>query len=140
MKTLLVSFLLLFSLLPSLALAGDLVVVANKNNPLSELTKQQIIDIFMGRTKFYASGERIVLLDHKLNSSTRKSFYFNLVNKSLNEINSYRARLLFSGRFALPKEVSDEEMIDCLESDQDAIGYVDADKINDKLKILGYVD
>ena len=84
-----------------LALSHDVVVVANKNNPLSELTKQQIIDIFMGRTKFYASGHRIVLLDQKLNSTTRKTFYFNLVKKTLNEINSYRARLLFSGRFLL---------------------------------------
>ena len=140
MKTLFVSFILLLSLMPSMVSADDLVVVANKNNPLNELSKQQIIDIFMGRTTFYASGQRIILLDQKLNSSTRKQFYLNLVNKTLNEINSYRARFLFSGRATLPREVSDKELINYLETDTDAIGYVEADKVNDKLKILGYVD
>lgn len=111
MKTILILSILFLSMMPSLAASGEIVVVANKNNPLAALNKQQIIDIFMGRTKFYSSGDRIVLLDQEITSSARKSFYQNLVNKTLNEINSYRARLLFSGRFALPKEVSDDEMI-----------------------------
>lgn len=140
MKTILILSILFLSMMPSLAASGEIVVVANKNNPLAALNKQQIIDIFMGRTKFYSSGDRIVLLDQEITSSARKSFYQNLVNKTLNEINSYRARLLFSGRFALPKEVSDDEMIKRLEKDPNAIGYIDADKINDSLKVLGYVD
>lgn len=140
MKTILVLSILFLSMMPSLAASGEIVVVANKNNPLAALNKQQIIDIFMGRTKFYSSGDRIVLLDQEITSSARKSFYQNLVNKTLNEINSYRARLLFSGRFALPKEVSDDEMIKRLEKDPNAIGYIDADKISNSLKVLGYVD
>ncbi len=140
MKTVLVIFVLFLSLMPRLGVSDDVVVVANKSNPLTGLTKQQIIDIFMGRTKFYASGQRIVLLDQKLDSSARKLFYLNLVNKTLNEINSYRARLLFSGRSSLPKEVSSDEMIKLLENDPDAIGYINADKVNDELKVLGYVD
>lgn len=140
MKTIRTLLILFFSLMPSLTWSGEVVVVANKNNPLSELSKQQIIDIFMGRTKFYSTGHRIVLLDQKLSSSVRRDFYQNLVNKTLNEINSYRARLLFSGRFSLPKEVSYDEMMKCLENDPDAIGYVHADKVDDTLKVLGYVD
>jgi ABC-type phosphate transport system substrate-binding protein len=140
MKTILVLAILFLSLMPSLAASGEIAVVANKNNPLAALSKQQIVDIFMGRTKFYSTGQRIVLLDQEIDSSARRVFYQNLVNKTLNEINSYRARLLFSGRFALPKEVSDDEMIKRLEKDSNAIGYIEADKVNDSLKVLGYVE
>ncbi|EGL55464.1 MAG TPA: hypothetical protein EYM37_10410 [Methylophaga aminisulfidivorans] len=140
MKTILVLAILCLSLVPSLAASGEIAVVANKNNPLAALSKQQIVDIFMGRTKFYSTGQRIVLLDQEIASPARRDFYQNLVNKTLNEINSYRARLLFSGRFALPKEVSDDEMIKWLEKDSNAIGYIEADKVNDSLKVLGYVD
>ena len=140
MKTILVLAILCLSLVPSLAASGEIAVVANKNNPLAALSKQQIVDIFMGRTKFYSTGQRIVLLDQEIASPARRDFYQNLVKKTLNEINSYRARLLFSGRFALPKEVSDDEMIKWLEKDSTAIGYLEADKVNDSLKVLGYVD
>ncbi len=140
MKTILVLAILFLSVMPSLAASGEIAVVANKNNPLAALSKQQIVDIFMGRTKFYSTGQRIVLLDQEIDSSARRVFYRNLVNKTLNEINSYRARLLFSGRFALPKEVSDDEMIKRLEKDSNAIGYIEADKVNDSLKVLGYVE
>jgi len=140
MKTILILAILFLSVMPSLAASGEIAVVANKNNPLAALSKQQIVDIFMGRTKFYSTGQRIVLLDQEIDSSARRVFYQNLVNKTLNEINSYRARLLFSGRFALPKEVSDDEMIKRLEKDSNAIGYIEADKVNDSLKVLGYVE
>ncbi|KKN36442.1 hypothetical protein LCGC14_0773540 [marine sediment metagenome] len=120
--------------------SADVFIVTNAENELDELDTKQIVDIFMGRTKFYPTGKRIVLVDQDLSSTVTETFYQKLVNKTINEINSYRSRLLFSGRSVLPRQLDDNNtVIEFLRHEKDAIGYIDLPEVTKDLKVIGHV-
>ncbi len=121
-------FLLLFILLLSTPLKGwgqDLLIIVNKNNPLDTITKQQVVDLYMGRTPYFPSGGAVMKLDAPSTSALRKAFYFTLVNMSLPEINAYWARLMFSGRATPPMQVPQEQdIVKLVSGNVNAIAYV----------------
>lgn len=125
---------------PSRGWSEDLLVIVNKDNPLNTLTKQQVTDLFMGRTPYFPSGEAVVKLDAPSASAIRKDFYYSLVRMSLPEINAYWARLMFSGRATPPMQVPQEQDIVKLVADNsNAIGYIPhalAGELNDDVKTI----
>ncbi len=125
-----------------LSLADDVVVVvANKDNQINELTKKQVIDIYMGRTTLLPNGEAALPLDQNADSTIRKLFYHNLVNKTVSEINAYWARLLFSGRAKPPQAVQDViSVINVIKNNKSAIGYIRLEDLTDEVRVISYVD
>lgn len=119
---------LLFLLLCALPVRGwsqDLLVIVNRDNPLDTISKQQLIDLFMGRTPYFPSGSAVVKLDAPSTSAVRKAFYHSLVDMSLSEVNAYWARLMFSGRATPPMQVpSEQDIVKLVTDNSNAIGYV----------------
>lgn len=123
-----------------LALA-EVIVVANKDNQMKVLTKKQIIDIYMGRTSRFPNGEAALPIDQNVDSSIRKLFYQNLVNKTVSEINAYWARLLFSGRSTPPRTVDNvASVINFIKNNKSAIGYIRLEDLTDDLQVISHVD
>jgi ABC-type phosphate transport system substrate-binding protein len=125
-----------------LSLAEDVVVVvANKGNQMKVLTKKQVIDIYMGRTTLFPNGKVALPLDQNSDSSIRKLFYQNLVNKTVSEINAYWARLLFSGRSSPPRTVeSVTSVINIIKNNKAAIGYIQLEDLTNDVQVITYVD
>ncbi|MEK7792571.1 MAG: hypothetical protein AAB306_05420 [Pseudomonadota bacterium] len=124
-------------LLISAQAQADIVVVVNPNSKLTELTQQQIIDIYMGRTQTLADGSKLVPYDQPMDSAIRVAFYQSLTGKSLASINAYWARLLFTGRASPPRQLSDNmRLVDILEKDLNAIGYMDSIDLNDRVSVV----
>lgn len=122
-------------------LPAEVVVIANKDNQMKVLTKKQVIDIYMGRTSLFPNGEAVVPLDQDADSSIRKLFYQNLVNKTVSEINAYWARLLFSGRATPPRAVeSVTSVINIIKNNKSAIGYIQLKDLTDDVHVISYVD
>lgn len=120
---------------------GVVVVIANKDNDMKVLTKKQVIDIYMGRTTRFPNGEVAVPLDQNSDSSIRKLFYLNLVNKTVSEINAYWARLLFSGRATPPRMVeSVTSVLNIIKKNKAAIGYIQLKDLTDDVQVITYVD
>ncbi len=100
-------------------------VIVNKDNPLNAISKQQLIDLFMGRTPYFPSGGAVVKLDAPSTSKARKEFYQSLVGMSLSEVNAYWARLMFSGRATPPMQVPQEQdIVKLVIGNSNAIGYI----------------
>jgi hypothetical protein len=55
--------------------AGDLVVVVNPNSGIEQLTRNQIIDIFLGRYRKLPSGAVAIPIDLRVGTPERKEFY-----------------------------------------------------------------
>lgn len=124
-------------LLISAQAQADIVVVVNPNSKLTELTQQQIIDIYMGRTQTLADGSKLVPYDQPMDSAIRVAFYQSLTGKSLASINAYWARLLFTGRASPPRQLSDNmRLVDVIEKDLNAIGYMDSIDLNDRASVV----
>lgn len=74
------------------------------------------------------NGDRIAPYDHPVNSAIRARFYKSLLNKTVAEMNSYWARLLFSGRAKPPRQLSSSiaEMAEMLKNNRNAIVYMNS--------------
>ncbi len=88
----------------------------------------------MGRYRKLPSGMTALPLDY---TAEREAFYQALVGRSLPEINSYWARLVFSGRGSPPRQVdSAGELLDIVVRNRGAIGYLPENKVDDRVVVL----
>lgn len=113
---------------------AELVVVAHPHTQVSQLTRSELINIFMGRYRKLPSGVAALPVDL---APLKARFYRQLVNKDIAEINSYWARLVFSGQAAPPIQIQDEaEMLDYIRRNPGAIGFVDSADVPQDLVVL----
>jgi len=138
MKTARSQIIILFILLllPVKALS-DIVVIVNPANEITTLTKRQVVDLYMGRESHFPNGTRPLRFDQPNSSAIRTRFYYQLTEMPLASINAYWARLVFTGRAAAPLTLSsNKEMLEVVEKNQYAIGYVDKKDLNDRVKVI----
>jgi ABC-type phosphate transport system substrate-binding protein len=116
------------------AYAADLVVIANTGSGFDKLTRDEAVNIFMGRYKKLPSGITALPMDE---SSQKAAFYRMLVGKELAEIQSYWARLIFSGQSSPPRLMDDpNEVIETVSNNKGAIGYIDRKKVTARVKVV----
>lgn len=119
------------------AQADELVVIVNPQSGVEQLSKAEVINIFMGRQKKLPSGATALAIDLTSSNAEKQHFYLRLVNKELSEINSYWARLIFSGQGSPPRQTeTTEEVLDIIENNKGAIGYIERAKANQRVKIV----
>ncbi|RJG17208.1 hypothetical protein D4A39_10760 [Alcanivorax profundi] len=124
-----------FLLLTGFAQAG-IVVVVSKNSDLGGLTRNEVRQIFNGQLN--RVGEISVKpLDLPVAASHREVFYQQVMGKSVEQMKSYWARMIFTGRGMPPREVSsDREMTLLVGSDRKFIGYMDEADVTSDLKVV----
>lgn len=114
--------------------AGSLVVIVNADSGVDKLTREEAVNIFMGRFKKLSSGIAALPVD---DARAKAAFYRALVGKELPEIQSYWARLVFSGQGSPPRQMdSAEDVIDIIANNKGAIGYVDKSKVSRRVKVV----
>ncbi|HJV23092.1 MAG TPA: hypothetical protein VJ570_10355 [Holophagaceae bacterium] len=117
--------------------AGDLVVVVNASSGVERLTRDEVINLFMGRTRKLATGLTALPIDQGGTAPDRARFYRALVGKELPEINAYWARLIFSGQAFPPRQAESEaEVLEILHNTKGAIAYVDRKLVDRRLRIV----
>ncbi|MVF13409.1 hypothetical protein FT643_14805 [Ketobacter sp. MCCC 1A13808] len=117
-----------------------MVVVVNAANPVEQLSSRELVDLYMGRNLYFPDGSLVLRLDQSPESATRITFYRELVDKSVAEVNAYWAKLLFTGRATPPQTVeSAAGVLQAVQSNLNAIGYVDSEDLNGSVKVIGRV-
>ena len=116
------------------ARAGHLVVIPHSASAIQTLSREQVSRIFLGRLKLLPTGERVTVVEVE---SLRERFYQKLLSRNLAEVNAYWARLQFSGRTQPPLRLaSDEEALAAVLAGRNVVGYVDADVLDPRAKVL----
>ena len=116
------------------AYAADLVVIANTGGGFDKLSRDEAVNIFMGRYKKLPSGITALPVDE---TSEKAAFYRALVGKDLTEIHSYWARLVFSGQSSPPRLMDNpDEVIETVSNNKGAIGYIDRKKVNARVRVV----
>ena len=116
---------------------ADMVVVANPHSGVERLNRDELVNIFLGRYRMLASGIAAEPLDREGDSPMRAEFYHKLVGKSLAEINSYWARLVFSGKTHPPQVVaSGEEALRIVASRVGALTYLERERADRRVVIV----
>jgi len=122
----------------SLGSVGDgWLIVVNADADIGQLSKKQVISLFLGRAKFLPSGEKAQALDFPIESTSRASFYHALTGKNIADIDAYWARLKYSGKASPPTPVdTDEQIIDVVSKVSAAIAYLPSAR-EDELQQMG---
>lgn len=129
--------LLILTLAVNLPAQAEIVVIINPGNPLMSLTREQLIDIYMGRSTHFPGGRATWPIDLPDDSPVRSGYYEKLVSKSVTQINAFWARLMFSGRATPPHVLADPlSVIQQVAHNPDAIAYIDSKDVTDKVKVV----
>jgi len=131
------SFVLSFSLLMISAMSfGEVVLSVHKDNPV-QLTKEQIVNIYMGRLDGFPNGGAVLPVDQAGRSSVYRKFYKTYLSRSPSQMKAFWASAVFTGRGEPPLVRSTgKSVVEFVAADINAIGYVDARHVNDSVRVI----
>lgn len=110
---------------------ADVVVVVSAKSSASKLTKEQVADIFLGRST------SLTPLDQAAGSSVRDEFYSKVAGQTAAQVKTLWAKLSFSGKGTPPKALgSDDEVKAQLAANPNAIAYMERAKVDASVKTV----
>jgi hypothetical protein len=111
---------------PGKAYAGDtLYVVVSAQSPVRSVTQKDVLALYTGRTRTLPSGDVSTPIDQQRDGAARAAFYLALTGMDIARINSYWARLHFTGQVQPPQALSDDNaVIQRLRADPSGIAYL----------------
>jgi hypothetical protein len=119
-----------------LSAQADLLLIVNTANPIENLERKQVVDIYMGRASAFPNQRPAHTLDVE-SGDLRASFYKALTGKTEAQVDAYWATLIFAGRMSPPQKLSDEAaVIKTVKANRDAIGYVSRQALPAGVKIV----
>ena len=110
----------------------DALLLATRNAGASAAPSQaDVANIFLGKDKSLKG------VDQAAWNPTKEKFYAGVANKNESQLKSYWSGLVFTGKGQpLPTVADDAAVVAKVSAEADAIGYVDAAAVTDKVKVL----
>jgi ABC-type phosphate transport system substrate-binding protein len=116
---------------------ADVVAVVSAQSPVEHLSKQQLADIFLGRTARLPSGEPVVPIDQEEGSPARDEFYLIFVAKTPAQLRAHWSKIIFTGRGKPPQTVPDGSAArELVIANPRAITYLDRSQLNGAVKAV----
>jgi len=130
--------LLLLALLSYAAPAvAEPVVVVNARSNVTQLSQDEVINIFLGRYRRFPGGVAATPIDQPEGTPLRAEFYRKLVNKDLDQINAYWSRLIFSGKTPPPRSAENAaEVLRLLSANPGGIAYIERNLVDSRFRIV----
>lgn len=117
--------------------AETIYVVVSTQSAIRNLTQQDLLALYTGRTRTLQGGEPVTPLDQQRDGSARAEFYQALTGMDIARINSYWARLHFTGQVQPPQTVIDDmAMVQRLRADRSAIGYLTREPQDPSVRVV----
>lgn len=114
--------------------SAQIAIVVNSNNPVSELSINELKAIFLGKQVYFRQGENLILLcDYKPDIDEFCTKVYGYSGKTMNK---HWFQLIFSGTSANPpkKMNSVENLLNFISIQQNAIGYISVKNIPQNVK------
>lgn len=113
------------------------VVVVSAENPVTEISRLQLADLYLGRASRFPDGRRAIPIDQRPGAPARGPFYEEFIGRSLSEVKAHWSKLVFTGRGRPPRDVpGGEEMKARVAGDPRAIGYLDHRLVDGTLRVV----
>lgn len=126
-----------FALSLPIGAAAKIVVVVSAKNPVTALNKNQIVDIFLGKTRQFPDGQPAVAVDQAEGTGARDQFYIEFSGQSPAQIKAYWSKLIFTGRGQPPPEVSNGHQVKRFIAEHpNGIGYIQNNLVDDNVKVV----
>ncbi|MCP4566176.1 MAG: phosphate ABC transporter substrate-binding protein [FCB group bacterium] len=118
----------------AVAQAGDVVVIVNPASSISKATSGEIEKVFMGKSSS-VNDTKVVPVDQSSKSQARVDFSDKILGKTVKKVTNFWKKQVFSGKGEPPKRLEDDaKVIAFVAENKNAIGYISADALSDKVK------
>ncbi len=114
---------------------GEIVIVASKESPFSTMSKAELKKLYIGKqTTIQNSFTHPTLQKSK---PIHKKFLKLFLKMNARQFARTWQKLVFTGKAQMPKKLnSDKELLEYLNKNSDAIGYMDKTNITSAVKII----
>ena len=127
----------LLALFISTPAAADLAIIGHLDSDVGDLNAQSARKIFLGERKSFPSGNHATPMNHTVGSPDRKEFFALVMNMPEFSYKRHWKRKISTGIAHVPAELeSHEEVLLSIASTPSSIGYIDASKVDDSVKVL----
>jgi len=117
-------------LLANVARADELVVIGNPASA-TPLTKEQVADLFLGKSP------GMKLIDQPAAAPIKAAFYQQVSGHDLSQVKATWSRLIFTGKAQPPKELADSAAVKkAVAADPKAIGYIEKSAVDGTVKVV----
>ncbi len=121
------------------AYSGEVAVIAHPSVPVNQISRSQLIDIYVGDVREWDNGEPVVLMDLKPKSEVKDAFY-DFIGKSSSRVKSIWMRHMLTGEAEPPEALeSQKEILDIVTATPGAIGYVDREVVTGNVVTLAVI-
>lgn len=118
------------------AQAQTLYVVVSAKSPWRTLSAKEVLALYTGRVRSFEDGAPARPLDQRRDGPAREAFYRALTGMDIARINSYWARLHFTGQVQPPLAVGDDaDVVQRLLADPSAVGYLTREPLDPNLRV-----
>lgn len=103
------------------------VIIVNKANPISKLSKSEIRNIYLGNTINWKDSRKIQIVDYNSESELREVFSDDFLYLSPNKVSMIWLKVTLSGKMSPPKILyKSKDVVKYISDNPDAIGYIDS--------------
>jgi ABC-type phosphate transport system substrate-binding protein len=119
------------------AVSADIVAVVSSKSPITTLSKNQVMDIFLGKRTRFPDGSSAVPIDQTEGSAARDEFYTRIADMSAAQVKAFWSKIIFTGRGQPPKTVAaGVEAKKVLLGNPNAIGYIDQNLVDSSVRVV----
>ena len=116
---------------------AEVVVVVSSKSSVTSLTTEQIARIFLGKVTRFPNDGRALPIDQPEGSEIRDEFYSKVAHKNSSQLNSYWAKVIFTGEGNPPRLVtSDVAVRKAVAGNPNAIGYIDKSAVKNSVRVI----
>lgn len=124
------------SLLLPVAADAAIAVVVHPSNQTS-MTQEDLARLYTGKLSAFTDGSSAVPVNLADSVPLRSEFDQKALGRSSSQVKAFWSKLVFTGKGTPPKEVSsDSEVLTLVANNPNIIGYVSAEAVSDKVKVL----
>jgi ABC-type phosphate transport system substrate-binding protein len=116
---------------------ADIVVVVSSASAVTTLDKDQVVDIFLGKSARFSNGERAIPIDQREGTAERDKFYASFADRSAAQLKAHWSKIIFTGRGRPPRVVSNSrELKNLLLENPNSIGYLERSDVDDSVRVV----
>lgn len=136
----LISASLLLTSFTSYANADVLAVIVAPNHNLQKIDSNELALIFWRKKLYWAGGKHIQAINYTANNPLRLQFSQSILGSTPNAQTDYWNNLYFHGVSPPHVVTSQEAMLRFVAETSGAIGYIDACKLDGRVKVVAWID
>lgn len=130
-------FLLAFWLVAAGSARAETVVIVNRANALSSLSRTELEMIYFGKMKVFGNGETAMPADLPRESAVRQDFFENILGKAEESYRLYWVRMIFSGKGHPPVAVkSEDDAVKHVTNNRGGIAFIDSGRLSPDVKAV----